>query len=124
MPSGAFRAHSGDPFGGAGGRFASAPPDVAEWLAQGRRAVAQARSLSRLVARRIAGVSQRAVLLECACNSGDSRERAFNGTSGRLTVPTTRPTISAPSGVCKIPGWIQASITAKPGGDPTPNLLF
>src|SRR5712664_4783174 len=87
MPSGAFRAYSGDPFGGAGGRFARAPPHVAEWLTQGRRAVAQARNLSHLVAGRIAGVSQGALLLERACNSGDSRERAFDGTGSRLTVP-------------------------------------
>src|SRR4029077_10530985 len=124
MPPGAFRAHSGNPFGGAGGRFARAPPRLAEWLAQGRRAVAQARSLSHVVARRFPGVSKNLVLLECTCLSGDSRERAFTGTGGRVASPAAHPALFLTLGDSRISLEPTANIAAKPGGDATTNLLF
>src|SRR5579859_2401833 len=61
--------------------------------------MAQAGSLPGAIACRIAGVSQRAFLLEFARNSGDSGTGIFGGTGNRVARPTTRPTISASSGV-------------------------
>ncbi len=37
--------------------------------------------------------------VECSRDSGDSGERAVAGAGSRVTIPTTRPTISASSGV-------------------------
>src|SRR6266436_2685101 len=80
-----------------------------DWRAQCRDAVAKARIVPRATAGRLSGVPQRAFLLECPCNSGDSRERAFNGTGSRVTMPTTRPTISASSGVFQDSGMHRES---------------
>jgi len=86
----------------------------------GPRAVAQARNLSHLFAGRIAGVSQGALLLERACNSEIlEKERSTEQAAGNRSPPGAFPT-------SEFPGFAvtTAASPAKPGRDPTPNLLF